>query len=69
MKTYTYEITKYGYKVFCDGVCIRWAETNHKSRKYDRGIDRINFIKAAQATIHCLQVMDKYDMKEKENGN
>lgn len=67
MKTYSYEITKYGYKVFCDGVCIRWAETDHKSGKRYNRADEINFIRAAQGVIHYLQVMDKYNMKE--NGN
>jgi hypothetical protein len=68
MKTYTYQITKYGYKVFCDGVCIRWAESDHKSgKKYNRA-DEINFIRAAQGVIHYLQAMDKYNMTNK-NGN
>lgn len=69
MKNYSYQITKYGYKVFCDGVCIRWAETEHKSGKRYNRADEINFIRAAQGVIHYLQAMDKYDMKEKENGN
>lgn len=67
MKNYSYQITKYGYKVFCDGVCIRWAETDHKSGKRYNRADEINFIRAAQGVIHYLQVMDKYNMKE--NGN
>ena len=67
MKNYSYQITRYGYKVFCDGVCVRWAETDHKSGKRYNRADEINFIKAAQGVIHYLQVMDKYDMKE--NGN
>ena len=67
MKTYSYQITRYGYKVFCDGVCVRWAETDHKSGKRYNRADEINFIRAAQGVIHYLQVMDKYDMKE--NGN
>ena len=67
MKNYSYQITKYGYKIFCDGVCVRWAETEHKSGKRYNRADEINFIRAAQGIIHYLQAMDKYNMKE--NGN
>lgn len=69
MKTYSYQITKYGYKVFCDGVCVRWAEADHKSGKRYSRRDEIDFTRAAQGVIHYLQVMDKYNMTEKENGN
>lgn len=68
MKNYSYQITKYGYKVFCDGVCVRWAEADHKSGKRYNKADEINFIKAAQGVIHYLQVIDKYNMTDK-NGN
>lgn len=68
MKTYSYQITKYGYKVFCDGVCVRWAEADHKSGKRYNRRNEIDFTRAAQATIHYLQVMDKYNMTDK-NGN
>lgn len=68
MKNYSYQITRYGYKVFCDGVCVKWAETDHRSGKRRNRKDEIDCIKAAQATIHYLQVMDKYNMTDK-NGN
>lgn len=68
MKNYSYQITKYGYKIFCDGVCIIWAETDHRSGKRYNKKDVIDCTKAAQAQIHYLQVMDKYNMTDK-NGN
>lgn len=68
MKTYSYQITKYGYKVFCDGVCVRCAEADHKSGKRYSRRNEIDFIRAAQGVIHYLQAMDKYNMTDK-NGN
>lgn len=54
MKNYSYQITKYGYKIFCDGVCIIWAETDHRSGKRYNKKDVIDCTKAAQARIHYL---------------
>lgn len=63
MKTYSYQITKYGYKIFCDGVCVEWAEADHKSGKRYSRRNEIDFTRAAQAKINYLRVMEKYNMK------
>lgn len=66
MKSYSYQITKYGYKIFCDGVCVEWAEADHKSGKRYSRRNEIDFIRAAQAKINYFQVMDRYNMEVKK---
>ncbi len=66
MKEYSYQITKYGYKVFCDGVCILWAETEHKKGKRWNNVDKISFTRAAQSYINLCRAKDKYNLQNKE---
>ena len=65
MKEYSYQITKYGYKVFCDGVCVHWAESDHRKGKRYNNADKINFTRAAQSHSNYLRTMDKYNMEVK----
>lgn len=60
MKNYTYSVNKWGYKVFCDGKCIHWAETEHRKGKKYCEKDITNFTRAAEAHIHLCKAMDKY---------
>lgn len=61
MSNYTYTVNKWGYKVFCDGKCILWAETDHRANKRYNKKDIEDFTNAAKAYIHLCEAIDKYN--------
>lgn len=61
MKNYTYTVNKWGYKVFCDGKCILWAESEHRKGKRYCEKDIEDFTKAAEMYIRLCKTMDKYN--------
>lgn len=61
MKNYTYEVNKWGYKVFRNGKCICWAESEHRKGKRYCKKDIEDFTKAAEAHICLCKAMDKYN--------
>lgn len=61
MSHYTYTVNKWGYKVFRDGKCILWAETEHRKGKRYCKKDIEDFTKAAEAYIRLAKALEKLE--------
>lgn len=66
MKEYSYQAFMGGYKVFCNGVCILWAEADKKGKRKPRysKTEVEGNKRAAEAYINRCKAWDKYEEQE-----